>query len=354
MQVKQFVDGCEFCSANARKNLAISGDTSYENILAFKPWDYVLIDIIDFSDLADENEGLSYVLVIMDVFSKFVFSFAMLGNDYLEVTNNLFNICLKEGIPRVIHGCSSSSAIVRDVVEELSKLFKIDCIMQGASPKIDASLHQAERVKAIVGKTFTKLLWDRDNNLIHNRWIDTLPAATFGYNLTPHPIIILTPFKAFRGRDPNNMDQLKRSGGGGSGYSHDEIHNSFILDDGDSIDMGSGSMKAIDLGASSMMESSSISGGAHRTASNAPNDTVKEEINPLKRPSEFDSDNVEPIISSKKQKVVVAAAAEKSSKKDGRVSEYPFNLDQENFELVFSDLQKAQATINNKVCMTRL
>ena len=62
LQVKQFVEQCSKCCRSSSYRVPVAEAKEIDPALrSTRPWDFVIIDIIDFTAHAHENEGLGYV-----------------------------------------------------------------------------------------------------------------------------------------------------------------------------------------------------------------------------------------------------------------------------------------------------
>jgi hypothetical protein len=370
LQVKEYVDNCEKCSKGSGSiklpMFSGNGQDIVEIPRAFKPWDYVLVDIIDLSSYSQENDGFSYILLVVDIFSKFLFSFALITNEVLEITNNIFNVCLREGIPRVIHGGTSFDSS-KEVIDELSKLFKVNTISVGQKTSYSEDFDQAERATCITGARFAKLLWDKEGHLIHRRWIDVLPGATFAYNLAVHSVHNMTPFKAFRGRDPNNIEKPKKVETTTSNANQTNLNSSISLNNGMSLSgnmntlnnisslssnlgstiMGSGSIGNGNIASSGLANLASLGNSGLNSLSSLGALNTLGNYNSFVNPAQYNNslglsafskigtlEHLEPV------------AFNNSSNEE--FEPYPFQLES-NFDDVYKELQRYQNSLNTRV-----
>src|SRR5215510_5850284 len=149
-------------------------------------------DLADVSMLADENDGVTFLLVVIDVFSKYMWIIP-LRNKRAETVAEAFRMVFKERVPKQLmtdSGAEFENKHVREVMRAhgVHHFFAWD-------PVIKAPV--VERVIRTVKGRIWKILTYKKTR----RYIPHLTSVNHSYNNTPHRSIKMTPVEA---SDPAN------------------------------------------------------------------------------------------------------------------------------------------------------
>jgi hypothetical protein len=156
-------------------------------------------DLVDMRALSDDNDGYNYILMIVDVMSKYGWARPMLrktGKALKEALEDVF----KEGhLPKMIWADEGTEFYNKDVKAFLKK-HKVSLYSTGNPEKSSVVERWNRTMKTWLWKYFTA-------NGTH-RFIDVLQALVKKYNSTLHRSTKLTPVEA---RNPSKYMQLFRN-----------------------------------------------------------------------------------------------------------------------------------------------
>ena len=160
-------------SRKIKRNKVVVGDINQQ-------WD---MDIGDLSKFSTKNRQFKYILLSIDVLSKFIRTVPLKTKGAKEVTN-AFNQMIREIKPETLHtdrGSEFTNKIFQNLLQEknIKHFF--------TNNELKAML--AERaIKTIKLKIFKYFTESRKFN-----WIDVLPDITSTYNSTPHTVTGIPP-----------------------------------------------------------------------------------------------------------------------------------------------------------------
>ena len=134
-------------------------------------------DLGDLQKYSDENDGFKYFLLIIDTFSRYVWTVPMRSKSSKETTA-AFETVFKEGrspdILRTDSGGEFKSFALKKILDEENILH---FFAQGET-KANFSERAIQSIKMIL----TKDIYERQNK----EWVSRLPAITLGYNNSVH------------------------------------------------------------------------------------------------------------------------------------------------------------------------
>lgn len=120
--VQMYIRDCVVClrTGNARSNMR-----DITPVLAEHPHQHWQIDLIDMKRYDAFNDGFSWILCVIDVFSKFLWTIPLFGKDADEVEIALWHLFQYVGAPEVLH--SDNGGEFRNVgIRRLCDHFKIE------------------------------------------------------------------------------------------------------------------------------------------------------------------------------------------------------------------------------------
>ena len=147
------------------------------------------IDLLDMSDYSiKNNNGYRYIFVIIDDFSKYLFTIPLKNKNAQTITNEFSNILsLSKRSPIKIHS-DRGKEFHNSVFQNFLKLKNIDLY----STYTDKGAVIAERVNKTIRNLLKKLVFERGDS----RWLELLPIITKKYNNTIHHSTKFTPVEA--------------------------------------------------------------------------------------------------------------------------------------------------------------
>ena len=166
------------------------------------PFEYWQMDFMDFSKNAAENgmkqqnKGYTYVLVIIDIFSKFIYLYPTKQKSSAWVSNVLRKIFLSGDYPQKL-GSDNDQAFRSKEVTDLLDHFGVKPIYgKPYSPQTQGFVeNKNKQIKRSIALYMTKYGDDV--------FYDTLDSIAFSINTTRSSVTRLTPFEVHRGRSVN-------------------------------------------------------------------------------------------------------------------------------------------------------
>ena len=187
--VTAYCDNCQRCTyAKAGKKVRPKMGTLH----ATKPLEVLAMD---FTVLERGSSGLENVLVLTDVFTKFIQAIPTRDQKATTVAQVLVrDWFVRFGVPHRLHSDQGRN-FEGKIVQELCKLYAIE--KSRTTPYHPEGNGQCER--------FNRTLHDRLRTLStmkKRRWPDYLPELVYSYNCTPYSTTGYAPYYLFFGREP--------------------------------------------------------------------------------------------------------------------------------------------------------
>lgn len=150
-------------------------------------WD---VDLADMSQLAKQNDGYKYLLMAVDVFSRFAWSQPLKSKEGEEVARGLSLIFKQGRLPKTIRTDKGREFRNKTVSKYLNNA-EIHHFVTQNEPK---SNYCERLIKTIKGKLFRFMMKQRSK-----RYIDVLQDVITSYNNTPHRSL---------GQSPSSINKL--------------------------------------------------------------------------------------------------------------------------------------------------
>lgn len=159
------------------------------------------MDLMDLNNLSKENGGFSYILVVIDVFTKFVWTRPVKNKTAINVRDALADIITKSpyGAPKNIHS-DEGKEFTNTVCRSLYSKYDINFYQTYTAMK--ASI--AERViRTLKNKMFRRF------TVQHNqKWMSILQKITNEYNNTVHRTTNMKPIDVKNKEDVEKIKQF--------------------------------------------------------------------------------------------------------------------------------------------------
>lgn len=162
-------------------------------------------DLIEFQDLAKENKGFRYALIVIDCFSKFVWSSPLKSKSADDVTNAMSNILQGDRKPNLLQ-TDKGKEFYNAKFQSLMKRFNIKHYSTFSSKK-------AAIVERVI-RTLKEKLEVQFHLYGSHKWIDLLPKVIDSYHRTRHSSINMKPMCVVK----ENEDSVLKSS-----FSHVKI-----------------------------------------------------------------------------------------------------------------------------------
>ncbi len=169
----------------------------YNGTLAWHPFDLVQTDLVVQDSLAQYNENNRYILCVVDVYSKMLYTELMDKKDCATTAKHLEKIFLRmPTIPRV---CASDKGREFDcrLVRLLMKSYKMKQFLTTS----DFKAAVVERVQLTLQQRLFRSMIARQSY----NYSDVIEDIVHGYNQTYHRTIQMSPYEAL---EPSNQNRL--------------------------------------------------------------------------------------------------------------------------------------------------
>jgi transposase InsO family protein len=164
----------------------------------------VQVDLLEIKEHIKINDGVNFLLNVIDHFSKFVWSIPIKNKSASVVADKLQQLFLVEGFPEILQS-DNGSEFVNQEMTTLSETY-------GFQQKHSLPYHsQAQGLVEKFNSTCRELIYNYTLDRGTKRWIDKLPFLIYSYNTTEHSTHGFTPFNVFRKKDEKfRLDDVVR------------------------------------------------------------------------------------------------------------------------------------------------
>lgn len=170
-------------------------------IVTSKPMQHWQIDLVDMSPWLSKNRPFRYILVIVDLFSKFLWARPLKDKSPGTVQVALDDVFHSEGFPEIVQSDGGS-----EFVGNADYLRKMGIIFRHGRAYKPSSQGQVERTNRTLKQSMYMDMLATENY----RWIDKLQSRVYAYNTMVHSSIQVTPFEIHRGRAPAWVDDARK------------------------------------------------------------------------------------------------------------------------------------------------
>ena len=158
-------------------------------IVAFHPQERVQMDLVDMTNYSKQNRGYGWILLIVDVFTRYVWAYMIQRKDVSSVEGAL-SLYIKKYHPWILMS-DNESAFRSQIVQELMKEEHVEHTM------VDVGDHKALGVIDRAVKTIKDAIFKYMHARNTTRYIDELPRMVKAYNETPNGgILNIAPAEA--------------------------------------------------------------------------------------------------------------------------------------------------------------
>ena len=217
--VHEMVRSCPRCQA-AKGPITVARQPLARNRMAYGPMDLLAVDFIELPHGARTLEGegrrrkdpdkYGYILVVQDVFSRYVWAFPAVKADGMETARllqeRIFDVF---GAPRLLTS-DQGFAFTARVVEAIMLMNNVThCFTTAYHPQANP----VERVNRVIKERLRAVCKDT------NDWPSQLGRVINAFNRSIHSSTQYAPFTVFFGRDPVTPTMRMMSRGGDSKYN---------------------------------------------------------------------------------------------------------------------------------------
>ena len=183
-------------------------------LMTSRPMEHLQMDLVDFHQYKGYNNQHTFLLVVVDCFSKFLWAFPLKKKEAPEVLSKLRALFMTEGIPTILQSDNGT-----EFVSDASRAYYERCgiIFRTGRAYKPSSQGQVERTNRTLKSAIYHDILATDNY----DWVTNLDLRVFSYNTLTQTSAGRTPFEIHRGRKmtwmsdgndrtENNVDTLLR------------------------------------------------------------------------------------------------------------------------------------------------
>lgn len=163
-------------------------------LVVTRPMEQLQMDLIDMHAFANKNAGINYVLVIVDCFSKYLWTFPLKNKEAKSVVDSLSALFMRyEGFPRILQSDNGGEFAAKE-----SRMWyeSNGIIYRTSRPNRPSTNGQVERTNGTLkGAIISDFI--RSGEYSFTNWLDGYVMA---YNTMVHTSTGVTPFELHKGR----------------------------------------------------------------------------------------------------------------------------------------------------------
>jgi len=152
-------------------------------------------DLMDVSNLARHNDGVTFIAIFIDVFSRYLYAVPM-KNKSTKETLKAIKKALKESFPNQPETIRTDAG--KEYVGKEVENYLRDCEIYHQVSRNELKANYAERVIRTIKKKIYKYLYYNKTR----KYIEVLPDLVAGYNSTYHSGIKQTPISVTKENEP--------------------------------------------------------------------------------------------------------------------------------------------------------
>lgn len=172
-------------------------------LVTSRPMEHLQADLVDMGAFKGfNNQGYRYILVMVDLFSKYVWARSLKTKEGAEVKEAIMGVLWNEGFPTIFQTDNGSEFF--DIGKELQS--RGIMVRRGRSYK-PSSQGQVERTNRTLKQAFYMDFLASENY----EWNKGLHEKVYAYNTMVHSAIRKTPYEIHRGVKPRNAPEFAES-----------------------------------------------------------------------------------------------------------------------------------------------
>lgn len=196
--ITKFIRECKICAAH---NPIKRGYHPTRTTIAIFPMDQVAIDLA--GKIQKSKDGFQYVLIVVDVATKYVWIRCLYSKQTGEVISHLVKIFSAFGFPKIVSS-DRGTEFINDTMNELKNTI-------GFEHRVTSAYHPrangiCERTVQTTIRTLKKLLEDHDKD----DWSSFVPAVELAINCRRSSRTNSTPFSLMFGRPHNRFEDFSK------------------------------------------------------------------------------------------------------------------------------------------------
>jgi transposase InsO family protein len=195
--VRQVVAECVVCA----KSLPLKTKEKMKHIIAMRPWERIMIDLIDLRSYKESNQGFCWILTTIDVFSKFTQTYPLKKKSAQEVVQCMQKLIHSFGAPSILQS-DNGKEFKNTLMDELCNRHNI--LFLHGRPRHPQTQGQIERFNQTLTRYISKHLLCSEEGNGNKNWLAHLDKITYDYNLAVHSATNKAPFELLFNRSGFN------------------------------------------------------------------------------------------------------------------------------------------------------
>lgn len=210
--IRNVVKECYICS----QAQPLKTHDTMVHITASKPNERFQMDLVDMRLYAQENNNISWLLVVLDVFSKFSMCAELENKKADTIVNALKKVFQRFGPPTILQS-DNGKEFKNAAVESLCSDFKIK--QKFSRPRHPQSQGQVERLNQTLCRWMQKNLLESNTKC----WTKVLDKVVYSYNITIHSATKKSPFEKYFNRLGFNTHVAEENESANNQTQHDNL-----------------------------------------------------------------------------------------------------------------------------------
>jgi transposase InsO family protein len=182
------------CLQCQRFNIGAHGYHPPKNLTAILPFDHVVIDL---KEMPDSKKGCRFILVLVDVATRFIFLRALTDKSMYSIAQHLLRIFCDVGFPKIL-GSDNGTEFSNQVLDALKSISKID------GRFIAPYHHRANGMVERSIRTISEAIYKRLDGL-NSTWDEYLPSTQYHVNTRVMELHGSSPYSLLFARRPNDL-----------------------------------------------------------------------------------------------------------------------------------------------------
>ena len=187
------------CTECQRWNIKKTGFHPLQPIHASLPMDHIAMDLLS---QRTSRKGYNFVLVVVDIATRFVFLRALMDKEMDTIVKKLIRIFADTGFPKIIQA-DNGTEFANKLVQQLVSMAKAD--MRFTTPYHPRANGAAEAHVKTTKQVLQKYLGGKQDN-----WEDEIPKVQYAMNVRTVSFHNSTPFSLFYCRSPNQFKDFSK------------------------------------------------------------------------------------------------------------------------------------------------
>ena len=157
------------------------------------PMEHLQMDLVDFQSFRASNGGKTFMLVVVDCFSKFLWAFPLKNKEAATIRKKLSKLFYSEGFPKVLQSDNGKEFVANESREWYKS---VNIVFRTGRAYKPSTQGQVERTN----RTLKQAIYHDFLASGRYSWAADLPARVFTYNYLTQTTAGRSPYEVHRGR----------------------------------------------------------------------------------------------------------------------------------------------------------